>query len=74
MNENLPIPGLGLTEPEAEGRFAELQKKLVASWNSLHQTRQTGVVFHMMSALGQHGRRKFSILQTLPNEDAHPAR
>jgi len=29
MNENLPIPNSGLTEPEAEAQFAELQKKLV---------------------------------------------
>ena len=47
MNENLPIPNLGLTEPEAEAQFAELQKKLVPLWRSIqsfNQDEQTIVV------------------------------
>ena len=47
MNENLPIPNPGLTEPEAEARFAELQKKLVPLWRSIqsfNQDEQTIVV------------------------------
>src|SRR6185503_16998471 len=47
MNENLPIPNLGLTEPEADARFAELQKKLVPLWRSIqsfNQDEQTIVV------------------------------
>jgi hypothetical protein len=47
MNENLPIPNLGLTEPVAEAQFAELQKKLVPLWRSIqsfNQDEQTIVV------------------------------
>ena len=47
MNENLPIPNLGLTEPEAAARFDELQKKLVPLWRSIqsfNQDEQTIVV------------------------------
>ena len=47
MNENLPIPNSGLTEPEAEAQFAELQKKLVPLWRSIqsfNQDEQTIVV------------------------------
>jgi hypothetical protein len=47
MIENLPTPNSGLTEPEAEARFAELQKKLVPLWRSIqsfNQDEQTIVV------------------------------
>src|ERR1051325_7601623 len=47
MNEHLPIPNPGLTEPEAEAQFAELQKKLVPLWRSIqsfNQDEQTIVV------------------------------
>src|SRR5580765_5560091 len=47
MNENLPTPNLGLTEPEAEARFDRLQKKLVPLWKSIqsfNQDEQTIVV------------------------------
>jgi PGM1 C-terminal domain len=47
MNENLPIPNLGLTEPEAEAQFDELQKKLNPLWRSIqsfNQDEQTIVV------------------------------
>src|SRR6185295_14361807 len=52
MNENLPIPSLGLTESEAEARFAELQKKLVPLWRSIqsfNQDEQTIVVVPSMT-------------------------
>ena len=47
MNENLPVPNLGLTEAEAEAQFGELQKKLVPLWRSIqsfNQDEQTIVV------------------------------
>ncbi|HYX29376.1 MAG TPA: hypothetical protein VE863_12500, partial [Pyrinomonadaceae bacterium] len=52
MNENLPIANLGLTEAEAEGRFGELQKKLVPLWRSIqsfNQDEQTIVVVPSMT-------------------------
>src|SRR6059058_5340381 len=52
MNENLPIPNLGLTAPEAEAQFAELQKKLVPLWRSIqsfNQDEQTIVVVPSMT-------------------------
>src|SRR5580765_521117 len=52
MNENLPTPNLGLTEPEAEAQFAELQKKLVPLWKSIqsfNQNEQTIVVVPSMT-------------------------
>ena len=45
-------PNLGLTEPEAEARFAELQKKLVPLWRSIqsfNQDEQTIVVVPSMT-------------------------
>jgi hypothetical protein len=47
MSDMLEIPPLGLTEPEAEARFDELQQKLVPLWKSLrsmNQDEQTIVV------------------------------
>src|SRR4051795_9470974 len=47
MNQNLPTPNLGLTEPEAEAAFDELQGKLVPLWKSIqsfNQDEQTIVV------------------------------
>src|SRR5881394_3782506 len=52
MNENLPIPNLGLTEQEAEAQFDELQKKLVPLWRSIqsfNQDEQTIVVVPSMT-------------------------
>ncbi|OGF57620.1 MAG: hypothetical protein A2Z21_10820 [Candidatus Fraserbacteria bacterium RBG_16_55_9] len=47
MNRDLPVPKLGVTEEVAEGRFAELQRKLVPLWQSIqsfNQDEQTIVV------------------------------
>jgi len=59
-DDHLPIPDLGLSTAEADARFAQLQAKLVPLWKSIrafnHHTRQTGVIFHMISALSEHGR------------------
>src|SRR5580765_53194 len=52
MNENLPTPNLGLTEPEAEAEFDRLQKKLVPLWRSIqsfNQDEQTIVVVPSMT-------------------------
>src|SRR6059058_3990133 len=52
MNENLPIPNLGLTAPEAATRFEELQRKLVPLWKSIqsfNQDEQTIVVVPSMT-------------------------
>src|SRR5438046_8217607 len=52
MNENLPIPNLGLTEAEADARFAELQEKLVPLWRSIqsfNQDEQTILVVPSMT-------------------------
>jgi hypothetical protein len=40
MNENLPTPNPGLTEPEAEAEFDRLQKKLVPLWRSIQNFNQ----------------------------------
>ena len=47
MTQNLPVPQLDLTPAEAEGRFDELQRKLVPLWKSIqsfNQDEQTIVV------------------------------
>jgi len=52
MSEDLAIPPLGLSEAEAEARFAELQKRLVPLWRSLramNQDEQTIVVAPSLS-------------------------
>jgi hypothetical protein len=52
MSEDLVIPPLGLTEPEAEARFAALQNKLAPLWRSLrsmNQDEQTIVVAPSLS-------------------------
>jgi hypothetical protein len=52
MSEDLAIPPLGLTEAEAEARYAELQKKLGPLWRSLrsmNQDEQTIVVAPSLS-------------------------
>ncbi|MGZ8843744.1 MAG: peptide ligase PGM1-related protein [Pyrinomonadaceae bacterium] len=42
----------------------------IAARHNLHfdQTRQTGIVFHMMSALGEHGRFGLTAVDNSPNE------
>ena len=52
MNHDLPLPELGLTPPEAETRFNELQRKLVPLWKSIqsfNQDEQTIVVVPSMT-------------------------
>jgi hypothetical protein len=52
MNNNLPIPDLGIDADEAQAQFDELQRKLVPLWKSIqsfNQDEQTVVVVPSMS-------------------------
>lgn len=52
LNQDLPLPELGLTPEEAEARFNQLQRKLVPLWKSIqsfNQNEQTIVVVPSMT-------------------------